>query len=104
MKNKHTHRQHAKAKQILASDRHPTSTTKKTPTEFTQANRTRTETDKTGLLVGSGTIYVSFLPSLFTVRALVEAGHGLVRGAQLHHQEERLLVVTERACRLHAAG
>lgn len=41
------------------------------------------------------------LPPLLAFGALVEAGHGLIGGAQLHHQEERLLVVAERTCRLH---
>lgn len=45
----------------------------------------------------------SLLPSLLALSALVEAGHGLVGRTQLHHQEERLLVVTERTRRLRKA-
>lgn len=43
----------------------------------------------------SGSV-ASLLPSLFTTGALVETGHGLIRGPKLDHQEERLLVVAER--------
>ena len=83
---KHTERTHAQ----------PSPTEHKAETPTTRRTAYENSGGSTSLRIAPELLF----PTLFTLGALVEAGHGLVRGAKLHHQEERLLVVAERARRL----